>query len=129
MKTIKIIDILTGKESPDKFKYNGYTLKKVNESYIDEDGDKLTDHICYDYSNLYDEVEIIEEDKKIEKLEVCMKYDYKNNLDNVEKDIHTLVTKINEIIDKINNINIILSPSEIAIDKCKKIDYLMENKQ
>jgi len=47
--------------------------------------------------------EIIEEveDKEyedIEKLECCMNYEYKNNIDNVEKDIKTLVRKIDALI-------------------------------
>lgn len=136
---MKIIDLLNkianNEEVPKEIEYRDVIFRYdyYSQWYIQKNYDKyndllmqLSDHTSADLNK---EVEIIEEDKKIEKLEVCMKYDYKNNLDNVEKDIHTLVTKINEIIDKINNINIILSPSEIAIDKCKKIDYLMENKQ
>jgi hypothetical protein len=101
MKTIKIIDILTGKESPDKFKYNGYTLKKVNESYIDEDGDKLTDHICYDYSNLYDEVEVIEEDKEIESIDV--EY-YKTNDERYNELLEEIASFQEWCIDKVNSL-------------------------
>ena len=65
MKTIKIIDILAGKETPNKFKYNAGTFERqINGGYIDEDGDNLTEWIFSDYSNIYDEVKIIEEDKQ-----------------------------------------------------------------
>ena len=46
----------------------------------------------------------LKEDKEIEKLELCMKYHYKDNFDNIEKDIHTLVVKINKLIDKVNSL-------------------------
>ena len=42
-------------------------------------------------------VEIIEEPKEIEKLELCMEYDYEEVNDNLEKDMKTLVFKINEL--------------------------------
>lgn len=62
---MKIIDILVGKETPNKFKYNAGTFERQNNGgYIDEDGDNLTEWIFSDYSNIYDEVEIIEEETK-----------------------------------------------------------------
>lgn len=64
---MKIIDILnkiaTSEELPKKFKYGEATfeLEGNGVSYTDQDGDNLTRYICYDYSNLNDEIEIIEE--------------------------------------------------------------------
>ena len=102
MKTIKIIDLLNkianGEDTPKEIKYDGYTFKKANESYIEEDGDNLTDHICYDYSNLNDEVEIIEEDKEIEKIG----NDYYHKTQPEQNQIFQ--RKINEIIDKVNSL-------------------------
>ena len=109
---MKIIDLLNkianGEDTPKEIKYDGYTFKKANESYIEEDGDNLTDHICYDYSNLNDEVEIIGKDKKIEKIKY---YD----------------DSIAWVIDGAGQLSDI---DKIAIDKINElIDYLMENKQ
>lgn len=56
------------------------------------------------YNMLFEDVEIIEEPKKIEKLELCMEYDYEEVNDNLEKDMKTLVFKINELIDEINDL-------------------------
>lgn len=56
------------------------------------------------YNMLFEDVEIIEEQKKIEKLELCMEYDYEEVNDNLEKDMKTLVFKINQLIDEINNL-------------------------
>lgn len=121
-KTIKIIDILAGKEKTNKFKYNaGIFERENNGGYIDEDGDNLTEWILSDYSNIYDEVEIIEEDKKIEKLEnekefySYSKYkELKNDVDKIlyilkainltENKISNLNNKLNEIIDKVNSL-------------------------
>ena len=64
---MRIIDILNkisnGEELPKKFKYGEATfeLEGNGVSYTDQDGDNLTRYICYDYSNLNDEIEIIEE--------------------------------------------------------------------
>lgn len=62
---MKIIDILAEKERPDKFMYDSliYT-RKANGSYIDDDGDNLLEVIFDDYSNINDEVKVIEEEKK-----------------------------------------------------------------
>lgn len=105
---MKIIDILAGKETPKKFKYNaGIFERQNNGGYIDEDGDNLTEWIFSDYSNIYDEVEIIEEDKEIEKIKIlhnvgnstCIsEFTDKQHLNN-----HLLKDKINELIDKVNN--------------------------
>ena len=68
---IKIIDLLNklanGEDTPNELKYGDLTFIKNNIGfYQDEYGFNLTAYICYDYSNLNDEIEIIEEEKKIE---------------------------------------------------------------
>ena len=71
--------------------------------YEDEDGDYLLDSCCTDFSNINDEIEIIEEDKPIEKLE----YKYRNTYGNVSqhrKSEEPIIDKINEIIDKLNEL-------------------------
>ena len=98
MKTIKIIDLLIGKETPKKFKYDEEIFKRqTNGGYVDKEGDNLIAWIFNDYSNLYDEVEIIE-DKEIEK--IGNDYYRKTQLEQNQ----IFQRKINEIIDKIKSL-------------------------
>lgn len=105
-KTIKIIDLLVkianGKEVPKKIKYKG-TIYTFDSSYNDNwkysvtiNGEAigLLDHFCY--YKLKDEVEIIEEDKKIEKIGSLLYCET-----TVESILHR---KIDEIIDAINEL-------------------------
>ena len=102
---MKIIDLLNkianGEEVPKKIKYKNNILYYDDDytkeypptfNYYDEKGNNsLIEGWLCQYIN--DEVEIIEEDKKIEKLE---EYDFTRG------EIRDLADKINEIIDKIN---------------------------
>ena len=68
---IKIIDLFNklanGEDTPNEFKYRGLTFIKNNVGfYQDEDGFNLTANIFHDYSNLNDEIELIEEPKEVE---------------------------------------------------------------
>ena len=53
---------------------------------------------------LNDEVEIIEEEKEIEKIDITKAYLSSNFHENVLEDIATLQTKVNELIDEINKL-------------------------
>lgn len=105
MKTIKIIDLLNkianGEEVPKKIKYGETEYIANNRVYVDFNGDLLLPRIRY-ISKLNDEVEILEEEKKIpEKLEPLQK-DYMT-LDDIKFTFSNsemiLVDKINSIID------------------------------
>ena len=115
---MKVIDLLNkianGEEVPKKFRYKGETY--IYRTYTFEDGDIMTGYGFEDggwlniwRDNLNDEVEIIEEDKKIEKIkdlntdyyDKCKTYDCLQN-EEIVLDILTLKHKINEIIDYIN---------------------------
>lgn len=67
---MKIIDLLqmiaNGEEDlPKKFKFNGEMFEMTEfGSYADRDGDSIFDSLCTDFSNINDEVEIIEEETK-----------------------------------------------------------------
>jgi len=118
MKTIKIIDLLNkianGEELPNKFEYDNLTFKRINNYYVNEDGDSLQNSILTNFANLNDEVEIIEEDKKIEKLpyyslEKIQKAKnkeehYKRRIELLEKRVEDYHNKINELIDKVNSL-------------------------
>ena len=114
---IRIIDLLNkianNEEVPKKIKYNCEIFERVISGmnfndYVDEDGDYLFQDYDWLY-NINDEIEIIEEDKKIETINnftsnVGAVDDY-----NIEEYIHKLFeqefilfSKINEIIDYIN---------------------------
>lgn len=100
MKVIHLlVKIATGDKLPNKIKYCGYifeydTNHSRYESYFDEQIWTLHDFINVD-DNLNDEIEIIEdtpkEDKKITKLN-----------EHIFVDDHSLVLKINEIIEVLN---------------------------
>ena len=100
---MKIIDLLNkisnGEEVPNSFKYEDLIFKRHNDCgiayYKDNDGDTLLDSIFGDLSNLNDEVEIIEEEKKIpEKIEEIENGDFLEL-----PSTHDIMNKINEIID------------------------------
>ena len=114
MEKIKIIDLLNkiakGEKVPEKNIYNGNTYYNVgNEKQAYYENSELEDSMLmfaiYSESHLNDEVEIIEEDKKIEKLE-----EYSLDKDGKYEITPTLYeqilkNKINEIIDYINKEN------------------------
>lgn len=105
---IKIIDLLNkianGEEIPKKikFNYNIYEYKWSNawqeSCYINDDKYRLWEDVYLD-RDLNEEVEIIEEPKKIEKME-C---DVENWFTPSQADIE-IIKKVNELIDEINNL-------------------------
>jgi len=96
---MKVIDLLNkianGEEVPEKIKVNRYIYTYAPYiDYINEDNNYLMDIIELNQNDLNDEIEIIEEDKKIEKIDV-------NHLQQIKKwkRAKILGNKINEIID------------------------------
>ena len=89
---MKVIDLLNKianeEEVPKKIKFKAEVFEFENGMYMTETNDYLEDYT--DYTMLNNEVEIIEEDKKIEKLDI--------DLYCTEGGIRT-AKKINEIID------------------------------
>lgn len=67
MNKIRVIDLLNkianGEEIPSKFKFAHQIFEKSGLYYQDEDGDNLFDSVFTDFSNINDEIEIIEEDE------------------------------------------------------------------
>ena len=129
MNKIKVIDLLNmiskGEEVPKKIKYEKDTYIHIdNYCYYCEDTNLiLSDRIFAEYSKLNDEVEILEETKKIEKLDVALlgqcdnwlrcptnkvtKQDVELNpyiIDNIRENTLYFQRKINELIDEINNL-------------------------
>ena len=111
---IKIIDLLNkianDEEVPEKIMYDGclYTCDKITRTYYDEEDNTLWE--SYNFRILTDEVEIIEEDKKIEKLDIKQEKNIKNNwkwkcngyIISIPQKI--MADKLNELIDEINNL-------------------------
>lgn len=100
---MKVIDLLNkianGEEIPNQIKYYGleYTLDKKQDDYMIVCSGLLDD--INTFSQLNDEVEVIEEDKKIEKL-------YLNKSSDIwagKTDTEIITDKINEIIEVIND--------------------------
>lgn len=102
---IKIIDLLNkianeGK-TPKHIKCNNLNLYWNDENYTyDIREDKLyVPFYIFDYSELNDEIEIIEESKKIEKMECSVESWFSPSQADIE-----IINKINELIDEINNL-------------------------
>lgn len=103
----ELLGLVKDGKAPKKIKYHNkeFEYKEGCEDYYGYYGNGLFEDKFENCTNfLNDEVEIIEEPKKIEKIELCMEYDYEEVNDNLEKDMKTLVFKINELIDEINNL-------------------------
>ena len=97
---MKVIDLLNkianGEEVPEKIKWGIHIFEWYAYNYNEvqpSNGKYLEDYIDFDENYLTDEVEIIEENKKIEKLKFT---------GNGDTDYVSVIPKINEIIDKIN---------------------------
>ena len=103
---MKVIDLLNkianGEEVPEKFKFAGQIFKKQGSYILDEDRDSIFASIFSDFSNINDEVAIIEEDKKIKKVSECFTSTDNKEIQFLIDNINQLGNKINEIIDKIN---------------------------
>ncbi len=97
MKIIDLLNKIANGEEP-KIKYDNVILKynKNEKRFIDKDRLNLLYEI--DFSELNDEVEIIEEDKEIEKIG----NDYYHKTQPEQNQIFQ--RKINEIIDKVNSL-------------------------
>lgn len=99
---MKVIDLLnkiaSGEEVPNKIKVGMFelTLSDDGKYYAGETFTVLND--VYGMHSLNDEIEIIEEDKPIEKL------DYEINENNVDTCTEKIRCKINELIDEINKL-------------------------
>ena len=112
MDKIKVIDLLNmiskGEEVPKKIKYEKDTYIHIdNYCYYCEDTNLiLSDRIFAEYSKLNDEVEILEETKKIEKIARCdsIKMTHYGELYKPTENEEILRIKINELIDEINNL-------------------------
>ena len=118
---MKIIDLLNkianGEEVPKKILLNGIVFEYQGDDYLYKDENKkehwlfsanYTDKYMWLEDFLKDEVEIIEEPKKIEKwgegaleeMEKCTDY----TLEDLQKYIRILAETQNELIDEINNL-------------------------
>ena len=110
---MKIIDLLnkiaSGEEVPEKIRFEGKIFEKQDKTSFYCIGFGIFEQ-AFVLEELNKEVEIIEEDKKIEKIDVIDWNDCIHEVTHTEKkifiEIHKTQTKLNEI-----------------------IDYLMENKQ
>ena len=107
---IKIIDLLNkianNEEVPEKIMFDEwlYIYNEREKTYYDEEDRTLWQ--SYNFKILTDEVEIIEETKKIEKIARCdsIKMTHYGELYKPTENEEILRIKINDLIDKINNL-------------------------
>ena len=100
---MKIIDLLNmiskGEEVPSKIKFDNIIFE-YDGDYYSSKTNVLLEEYCHLTTSLNDEVEIIEEDKKIEKLDLILDEHFSN--DELQAYIKETQEKVNKIIDKIN---------------------------
>ena len=114
---IKVIDLLNaiadGKELPEKFMYKGHLYYRQKTKGICYRCDELNEIFeeCLVLEDLNDTIEIIEEPKKIEKIEIYEDEEGHYFLNNRNNKIYIrcdetdfMVDKFNELIDEINNL-------------------------
>ena len=115
---MRIIDLLNkiakGEETPTCIKYDNEFFYKDKMTYRDGTNDSIQSYILEDLSNLNDEIEIIQEDKE-DKRFIAPLVIQKNGVDSVYLQVagdeyeymsdgeETIIDKVNEIIDYINN--------------------------
>lgn len=116
---MKVIDLLNkianGEEVPNKIKVQGhifyYTKKYYSNLHYYEDEDGNNEWLVDEDINLNDEVEVIEESKKIEKIKLdsenCIEYyedGIKKHLNTNKKDL-MYVNIINKLIEKVEKLD------------------------
>ena len=111
MNKLRVIDVLNkianGEEVPKEIKYNNMAYYWCNQCKIYERLEDSSKDLYNDLDNLNDEVEIIEEDKKIEPIEWnidddnCQIY-FNGAMNYVSRAELELALKINEIIEELN---------------------------
>lgn len=113
---IKVIDLLNkianGEEAPKKIKINNVIYEYRGFMYCTEKANyqDIEDYLFgkWNFNILNDEVEIIEEDKKIEKWGKCVLEEMENCTDykikDLQKYIKILAETQNELIDEINKL-------------------------
>lgn len=104
IKLIDLLKLMLKRKAPKKIKFLEFKMTFIETAewgdYEDDNHHKLSDFRLIDCLN--DFVEIIEEDKKIEKIEICTSGIM--GFDGVENITSTLKNKINELIDEINKL-------------------------
>ena len=113
MKVIDLLNKIANREDvPEKIRYDEkiWKLNPLNETYDNGECCLFEDYIDKNYvitDVLNDEIEIIEEDKKIEKIdlsewvEITYQEDWQMLTKDFNRNCNLFVNKINEIIDKI----------------------------
>ena len=107
MTVIQLLNkIANGEEVPKRIMYRGVEWVYNDRQYYRVDGEQLRNIWSgYNFNILDDEVEIIEEDKKIEKIEYIVDEDgilFIDGFDDGREQKLQIAKKINEIIDKLN---------------------------
>lgn len=105
---MRVIDLLNkianGEKIPNKIKY-GKDIYEYDDGfdYVKDDMEHpyFAENYCNDYNSLNSEVEIIEEDKKIEKLG-WVDYNVEFTHKDFNKEFRNIANKIDEIIDRLN---------------------------
>ena len=105
---MKVIDLLNkianGEEIPNKFKFAHQIFEKDGSYYLDKDGDNLFESIFVDFSNINDEIEIIEEDNPIKKIARCddVNMTHYGEVHKPNKNEEILRLGLNKVIDALN---------------------------
>lgn len=98
---MKVIDLLNkianGEEVPKKIKYSDIEYDFNNNEYINEYGVNLLQHVTYAEYIMTHTVEIIEEDKEIEELDLNLYHDEPANIDDLAYKVNELIKAVNKL--------------------------------
>ena len=97
-----LLGLVKDGKAPKKIKYSGIEYNLIEGDYVNEFGVNILQHLTYAEYIMTHKVEVIEEPKKIEKIEMCTGGIM--GFDGVENITTELKNKINELIDEINNL-------------------------
>lgn len=105
----ELLGLIKDGKSPKKIKYSGIEYNLIEGNYVNEFGVNILQHLTYAEYIMTHKVEIIEEPKKIEKIDEILTTDdlecpITYNEMKIWKQVIKEHNKINELIDKINNL-------------------------
>lgn len=100
VKIIELLNMISKGEAPKKIKFDDIIFEYDEDDKLYYSDNLILEEYCNITQYLNDEIEIIEEDKKIEKLDLILDEHFSN--DELQAYIKETQEKVNEIIDKIN---------------------------
>ena len=107
----ELLGLVKDGKAPKKIKYSGIEYNLIEGDYVNEFGVNILQHLTYAEYIMTHKVEIIEEPKKIKKIEMYQDEEGHYFLNKQDRKVYVncdeidfMVDKFNELIDEINNL-------------------------